>query len=86
MPVAFLTTVYSSKSRNTFVPKVGICVLFSTGVVCRSTGGMVSFGPPCGGVVVFAHDRLNRQQAAKRRSAEAVVIIRFISVTPIQYV
>ena len=51
-----LTTTYSLNLNFSLVPWTGTPVLPGRGVTLTSIGGMVSFGPPVGGVVVLAQE------------------------------
>ena len=50
------TVTYSLNMILSCVLLTGTCVCPMTGYISVMTGGMVSFGPPVGGVVVFAHE------------------------------
>ena len=78
MSELFLMTVYSSKTSVTLPLVSGKLVVYCSGVTFSSTGGMVSFGPPPGGVVVLAQEREKRLQQIIIRSRYAVVWFAFI--------
>ena len=75
MSDAVLTMVYSLYCSEIFPPTVGKFVVPVGGVSLISTGGMVSFGPPLGAVVVLAQEWLDRQAPTKRSSRMTVMAI-----------
>lgn len=81
MSVAVLTTVYSSKSNVIFPSVRGKLVVYSGGVSLRSTGGMVSFGPPPGGVVVLAQECEKIQHAASMQIRNMTVALSLMLMT-----
>ena len=56
MLLASFTTTYSLNFICSLVPCTGTFVMLISGYISVMSGGIVSFGPPLGGVVVFAHE------------------------------
>ena len=61
-----------------FLGRTDTFVLLGRGVVSSSVGGMVSLGPPDGGVDVFAHDGANSIDASVRQIRNIMQELLFI--------